>query len=296
MQTVAAIEQSSELRKPSRGYLICGMERTGSTLLVEMLTATRVAGNPIEYFNPDMQHRPRVRKILGDSNMIDGLPKILSAGTTPNGVFGAKIHWNHFRFLAKSLDGEWEEKIRLELLDLLRGQLPRLLRQAEANELLSTKVPDLSLHTRSFEFLRSYVPDLRVLWLRRRNDVARAISHYRALKTGVWYRHTGDSNSNESMPPIEFDLGEIHTRVILAAFQDLHWEKFFHEVGISPHCLFYEEMVEDLQGSLKGVLDFLEIDESGASSQEFISEKQADETSLEWEERYRDAAQAAGVL
>jgi LPS sulfotransferase NodH len=55
-------------------------------------------------------------------------------------------------------------------------------------------------------------------------------------------------------------------------------------------------MVEDLQGSLKGVLDFLEIDESGASSPEFISEKQADETSLEWEERYRDAAQAAGVL
>ena len=296
MQIAAAIEQSSELRKPSCVYLICGMERTGSTLLVQMLTATQVAGNPIEYFNPDMQHRPRVRKILGDSNMIDGLPKILSAGTTPNGVFGAKIHWNHLRFMAMSLLNTWDEGKRTGLVDLLRSQLPKLLTRAEAVELLNSRIPDTSLHKMSFEFLRSYVPDLRILWLQRRNEVARAISHYRALKTGIWYRHIGNSNSNEPMPAIEFDLGEIHTRIILAAFQDLHWERFFHEVGISPHRLFYEEMVEDLPGSLRGVLDFLEIDGAGASSPTIISEKQSDETSLEWEERYRTAAQAAGVL
>ena len=296
MQTTAVFEPSSELRKPSRGYLICGQERTGSTLLVQMLSATQVAGNPIEYFNPVMQDQPRLRKILGDSNLLDGFAKILDAGTTPNGVFGAKIHWNHFRFLAMSLDGEWEEKRRLGLLDLLRGQLPRLLRQAEANELLSTKVPDVSMHTRSFEFLRSHIPDLRAISLLRRNDVARAISHYRAFKTGVWYKGAGNANRKEAPPPIDFDLGEIHTRRCLAAFEEAQWEGFFQENNITAHRLSFEELVQDPLASVKGVLDFLEVDVSGALSPRILSEKQADETSLEWEERYRTAAQAAGVL
>jgi LPS sulfotransferase NodH len=55
-------------------------------------------------------------------------------------------------------------------------------------------------------------------------------------------------------------------------------------------------MIEDLPGSLKGVLDFLEIDGAESSNPKIISEKQSDEISLEWEERYRTAAQAAGVL
>lgn len=296
MQTTLAIDPSSELRKPSRGYLLCGMERTGSTLLVQMLSATQVAGNPIEYFNPAMQRQPRVRNILGESNMIDGLPKILSAGTTPNGVFGAKIHWNHFRFIAMSQDNTWDDVKRVGLLELLRSKLPRLLTRAEAIELLNSKIPDSRLHKTSFDFLRSHVPDLRMLWLRRRNEVARAISHYRALKTGIWYRHISKANSNEPMPPIEFDLGEIHSMVILAAFQDLHWEKFFNDVGVTPYCLFYEDMVQDLPGSLKGVLDFLEIDGSGVSSPKIISARQSDDISQEWEERYRTASQLAGVL
>jgi LPS sulfotransferase NodH len=272
------------------------MERTGSTLLVQMLSSTQVAGNPIEYFNPVMQAQPRLRKILGDSNLLEGFAKILDAATTPNGIFGAKIHWNHFRFLAKSLDGEWEENKRLELLELLRGQLPRLLSQAEANELLSAMVPDVSLHTRSFEFLRSHIPDLCVISLLRRNRVARAISHYRAFKTGVWYKGVGNAERKEPPPPIEFDLGEIHTMRCLAGFGEAQWEQFFQENKITPYRLFFEELVQDPLASVKGVLDFLEIDASGASSPKIVSEKQADETSLEWEERYRDAAQAAGVL
>jgi LPS sulfotransferase NodH len=82
----------------------------------------------------------------------------------------------------------------------------------------------------------------------------------------------------------------------LAGFGEAQWEQFFQENKITPYRLFFEELVQDPLASVKGVLDFLEIDASGASSPKIVSEKQADETSLEWEERYRDAAQAAGVL
>src|ERR1039457_5546683 len=48
---------------PSRGYLICCIERTGSNLLTEALSHTGIAGHPAEYFNPTLQDTPLVRDI-----------------------------------------------------------------------------------------------------------------------------------------------------------------------------------------------------------------------------------------
>ena len=75
---------------PSRGYLLCCIERTGSNLLTQALTGTGMAGRPLEYFNPAEQETPWMREILGASPMVEGLPAkmpvkpwLASEGPTP---------------------------------------------------------------------------------------------------------------------------------------------------------------------------------------------------------------------
>jgi LPS sulfotransferase NodH len=276
---------------PTRGYIICCLERTGSTLLAKALSGTDMAGRPIEYFNPVMQDKPRLRNILGDSQIVEGIEKVLNAGTTRNQVFGAKLHWPHLRFLGLCIQGQWSEGQRTKMLDMLSAQLPHLISESEAITLLDAKFADLSAQTVGFEFLQSYMPDLRVIWLRRENMVARAISHYRARKSGVWFRGAANGNSKEEEPVQEFDPGEIHSLYCLGLYQQRGWQVFFKRHGISPHCVVYEDLISNYEETIRGALRFLDLDADGAIIQQPSSSKQSDSVSEEWELRYRDSLQ-----
>jgi trehalose 2-sulfotransferase len=280
---------------PTRGYLLCSIQRTGSNLLEQALSGTGIAGRPLEYFNPFEQEKPWMREILGDSTIVDGIPEVLRAGTTPNGVFGAKTHWNHFRYLGMSINGEWNESARAAPYFLLRSQVPNLLSEGAACELLESRFSDLRPHATAYTLLRSFIPDLRVVWMKRKNMVARAISHFRALQTGLWSRPLSnhDQVPGERVP--DLDLAEIHNLYCLGVFHQKSWQRFFEEQGISPHCVFYEELLEDYEPTVRRVLEFL----GGDSGQALIppprSAKQSDALSGEWEERYRKLKAEAGI-
>ena len=112
--------------QPYSSYLICATPRSGSTLLCEALTNTGVAGFPKEYFetlkDTGLPRRPQeyfetwdnseIAELLGEysqfneesvelvkwdgPNYSDYLAKTFEEGTTPNGVFGAKLMWGYF--------------------------------------------------------------------------------------------------------------------------------------------------------------------------------------------------------
>jgi trehalose 2-sulfotransferase len=106
---------------PARSYFVCATPRSGSTLLCRLLAATGVAGRPEEYFerlrHSGLPRQPReyfegVRAPerlaptrRGDPRAADlgrELPRYLAEGTTPNGVFAAKLMWGYFGdFLAQ---------------------------------------------------------------------------------------------------------------------------------------------------------------------------------------------------
>jgi LPS sulfotransferase NodH len=280
---------------PSRGYLLCCIERTGSNLLAEALAGMGIAGRPVEYFNPVGQDKPWMRDILGDSSLMEGLPKILAAGTTPNGIFGAKVHWVHFRYLGMSITGEWRDSQRRAMFELQRSRLSDPRSQAAAIESLRSEFFAKPMLSTAYTQLQSWMPDLRVIWLRRQNMVARAISLFRARQTGNWYQPLSKSSAVPGKQAPDFDFAEIHTLYCLGWLQEENWQQFFQKHEISPHCVTYEELVADYEATVRRALKFLDIDAEQASIPPPVSRKQSDALSEEWEERYRKLSAEAGL-
>ncbi len=77
---------------------VCATPRTGSSLLLGLLASTGVAGRPEAYFrDPDERQWAHRWGIPGPGDPAfdyrDFVRAARAAGTTPNGVFGAKLMW-----------------------------------------------------------------------------------------------------------------------------------------------------------------------------------------------------------
>ncbi|MBE2320274.1 sulfotransferase [Solirubrobacter sp. CPCC 204708] len=112
------------------GLIVCAALRSGSTLLCELLKATGVAGVPNEWFqhfkDTGLADQPRQYLAGLDDPLVNsllppldpGTPQaafdfdaVRRAGTTPNGVFAAKIMWSHTDDLWARLGGRSLEDV-----------------------------------------------------------------------------------------------------------------------------------------------------------------------------------------
>lgn len=144
-------------------YLLCGTPRTGSTFLCDLLASTGVAGRPESYFRESDEQIWAER--FGVS-VVGGRPldypqfvaAAVRAGSTPNGVFAARIMWGTMRVLVEGLD-------------------PRRSGRDDVRVLTDTLGP------------------LRFVHLRRRDVVGQAVSWARAEQSGFW--QPGDTRTGE---------------------------------------------------------------------------------------------------
>ena len=87
---VVSTPRPSAETPPDRSYFICATPRCGSWFLSGLLASTGVAGRPHEWFWRDTRASlERAWGVAGD----EYVQLVLAAGTTPNGVFGAKVMW-----------------------------------------------------------------------------------------------------------------------------------------------------------------------------------------------------------
>jgi LPS sulfotransferase NodH len=138
------------------------------------------------------------------------------------------------------------------------------------------------------ERLRRHFRDLRYIYLSRGNTVARAISHYRAKKTDRWQldsQSITDDTGGEGEPGFDFDAIESFLR--LGEAENANWRQFFRQYDIRPLELRYEEMVLDVEGTVRRVLMFLGIPAENIKIVPPSLHRQADHRSKEWEARYR---------
>src|SRR6478736_1280458 len=178
----------------NRSYLVCATPRSGSTLVCQALKETGVAGRPEEYFEA-LRHsgRPRrpeeyfegvdVRSLLdhlGERGVGDDPPQrsplwsraaydryldwAKEAGTTDNGVFGAKLMWGYFG----------------DFVSLLRN-VPRY-RDLPLAELMPAVFGDLTF--------------VRVV---RANKIRQAVSLWKAVQTATWREETHREHSLDDL-------------------------------------------------------------------------------------------------
>ena len=108
-------------------YLVLASQRSGSTLLVESLRATGVAGEPGEFFQylPPTSQSPQPRQWFEGvedqsiQRLLDPLDEgkpdlatpeiwrdyIRTVGRTPNGIWGGKLMWNQTPLLLERAEG-----------------------------------------------------------------------------------------------------------------------------------------------------------------------------------------------
>jgi LPS sulfotransferase NodH len=250
------------MTEPRRSYLVCATPRSGSTLVCQALRETGVAGRPEEYFEALLQTgRPRrpEQYFIGadDQSILDHLEQLrrsddlparsplwsrsaydrylewaLEAGTTDNGVFGAKLMWGYFD----------------DFVSLLRN-IPRY-RDLPLAELLPTVFPNLSF--------------VRVV---RANKVRQAVSLWKAVQTASW-RQDDSQGSNGDTPPyksyleshapqLRFHYGAIGHLLDVILAEEASWDAFFEHSQIKPELVLYENFYADYENATRNIVERL---------------------------------------
>lgn len=254
-------------------YLVCATQRSGSTLLCELLKGTEVAGVPDEFFeglrSTGLPRQPR--QYFEDAEVADiaerlpaldpGRPEqpgefegwfryVLQRGTTSNGVFGAKMMWNYF--------DDFRERI---------AELPGV------SGLTFTQALD------------EVFPNLRIIFVRRRDKVSQAVSLWKAIQTQQW---RGEIDDPDAPIMAGYDYRALKHLVDELHRWDARWEDWFHATGREPIRVIYEEFAGTRAATIGRVLDALGVDPPEPDSERGPMTRQSDDLSRDWVTRFRD--------
>lgn len=257
---------------PVDNYLVCASQRSGSTLLVESLAATGVAGTPEEFFqyftSSSLSPQPRewfagvddpeILDLLDDTD--PGRPDdrdfrrwrsdVLAAGRGANGVWGGKLMWN---------------------------QTPLLIAR--------TRVGSGSLRTSIREILGD---DPLFVHVYREDIVGQAVSMWRAVQTRIWRDDGGHGTHDRAVYNAR---GIAHLATILLD-EERHWRAWFEAEDISPIDVEFGQLVKDPRGTTARVLSALGQDPALAPSPP--TKPQSNSRSKQWAQRYREDATRNG--
>jgi LPS sulfotransferase NodH len=239
------------LRHPRRCYVVCTIPRSGSNLLTDGLRATRRAGMPKQFFLAKFEARYGAELGLDPVADYSGYVRaIVNTKASHNEVFGFKLmSWYLVDFLTRLRDTPAFGDGATDDLTLLRNAFPRL----------------------------------RFVHIHRRHKLRQALSTARALQTGVWKVQEGKTTEREP----QFDAELIEQSLKEAERQEKIWQHFFQRIGIEPFEVEYEKLCQDYEGTIRNVLDFLQISlRRDARIGPPITIQQADEISRLWEARF----------
>lgn len=232
---------------PELAYMLASVPRTGSTWFSHLLWQTGCLGAPLEYLNY-MPAGPY--GFAGQSASQQGWlwRSVVRRRTSPNGVFGLKCFPDQLQYLQESN--------------------PQLLNEVLASVLSGRQEP-------------------RVIWLRRRDRVAHAISGARAMLSGIW-RKEQEQRADE--PRVEFSEAAVDQATRAIDGQEAAWREMFRELKIEPLELWFEDALAAPQGAVEEVAKHLGVtlDRAAAVAVPQIA-KQSEADAREWRERYTRA-------
>ncbi|MEA5465913.1 Stf0 family sulfotransferase [Leptothoe sp. PORK10 BA2] len=209
---------------PTKSIIVCSTGRSGSNLLCATLSNLNCVGKSQEFFLPATLDQNAVYSSAPE--LYRYLPKVYRAGSTPNRVFGIKLHWDHMKALTKlaRTDPTLEKKTNLEILSL-------------------------------------FFPNPRFVFIRRGDLTQQAISAAIGYQTGVFIIpkdfHGEPVNSKKK---VFFNPLNIYRYKQGLQRRNQNWLKFFEQNNL-PFCqVVYEDLVKDFEPTIHRVLEFCDIE------------------------------------
>jgi len=198
-------------------------------------------------------HVPVFRQFLarngaGAFDYGDYVRAAVAVGSSPNGVFGARVMWGTLEEIVTKLGPVYPD---------LAGA-------------------DLELLTRASDHTR-------FVYLWRDDTVAQAVSWARAEQTQFW--HEGDTALPRYEP--RFDFKQVHALVQTINEHNAAWRDWFAAFDVQPHRVRYEALATDPAGVTRGILHFLGLHLPADRVIVSQHRRQADPINDDWIGRYR---------
>ncbi len=240
---------------PNLSYTIWFTQRTGSTLLEKAIESTGMAGVSREWFNcpPDLL---TTFKKTSHAELQEYLYKL---GSTPNGIFGISHSFYEPHF----------------------SQLTETLRNFPAAG--SAPLERTALWERIF-------PNHRHIFMTRRNKVRLAVSWWRAIQSNEWHVSTDQTRDAVDISD-KYSFEAINHLYNECSMREAGIQEFLAEGGITPLNIFYEDFVQNYTGTVRTILDYLDLDSKSASIAPPALTQLADSVSEEWVQRFRQERQ-----
>lgn len=232
---------------PDLTYMLATVPRTGSTWFSHLLWQTGCLGAPLEYLN-FMPAGPYGFANHSPSQQQWLWRSALRRRTSPNGVFGFKCFPDQLQLLQESNAGLLDEV----LAPIISGKHPPC-----------------------------------VVWLRRRDRVAHAISAARAILSGVWRKEQEDQGGN---PRVDYSEAAVAQAERAIEGQEAAWQEMFRDLAIDPLQVWYEDALAASEETVRQVANHIgiELDPDAVLEVPRIS-RQAESDAREWRERYTRA-------
>jgi len=244
---------------PTKSYRIWMSQRNGSTLLCKGLESTGIAGKPGEFFNLSAN-------TLCEEYQLEGYEalraKLWSLGTTSNGVFGIKHSYMNYRY----------DAIIQEIANL-RGypQTDKI----DVQELFS-----------------DIFPNCKHIFLTRRNKIRQAVSWWKAINDQVWHLEQGKTHQNDpAFYEEKYDFDALSHLFKEAVLRECSIQSYFTKYKIQPLTLVYEDFIQDFEGTIRLIVEYLEIEASAIDIAPFYYERTATEQSEQWVQQFREELQ-----
>jgi len=241
--------------QPRLSYTIWFSQRTGSTLLYKALESTGIAGVPREWFNCPPDLLSTFRK-TSHAELQDYL---YSLGCTANGVFGISHSFYEPHF----------------------SQLTETLQDFPACG--SAAIKRTAVWERVF-------PNHRHIFMTRRNKVRLAVSWWKAIQSDEWHVPANEPRTSVDLSD-KYSFDAINHLYNECSMREAGIQEFFAEGNITPLNIFYEDFVQNYEGTVRTILDYLELDSQSAAIAPPALTKLADDISEEWAQRFREERQ-----
>jgi LPS sulfotransferase NodH len=200
-------------QRPEITYLLASAPRAGSTHFSHVLWRTGCLGAPLEYLNFEPLG-PYGFAATSPSSQQQLWRSVLRRRCSPNGVFGLKA------FPAQ--------------LEQLQQTNPPLL-----DDVLATVLPRDRPR--------------RIVYLRRRDRIAQAVSYARASLSGVWRKE----QETLGPAPIEYSQEALESAEQGIVFQEGVWERMFNDLRIEPLRVWHEDVLANAEQTAGQVADYL---------------------------------------